>query len=205
MHDNGERTAQMQARGVGQIHRTGDAIQTSGCRHIKAHNPAEVLRSQINKASALSECLRDVVWSNLYIRTYSKIRTYEACIRPMKTYGTEELEDINKTKSMLRVTEMKTLRIIVRKIRRDRVRHTDVREQYGIQDIVRWGRQLRGQWYYHVKRMDENRLQKIAHRAQDHPKDGEIVDNLPLGKRRRVSVRINRSTDLQEVEEKEEE
>ena len=35
MHDNCERTAQMQARGGGQTHSTGNAIQISGRRHIK--------------------------------------------------------------------------------------------------------------------------------------------------------------------------
>ena len=39
------------------------------------------------------------------------------------------------------------------KTRRDGVRDTGIREQYGIQDVARWGGQ---------RRMDENRLQKIA-------------------------------------------
>ena len=66
------------------------------------------LRSQINKASALSECLRDIVWSNPCVRTNSKIRIYMTCIRPTMTYGIKVREDTNKTKSMLRVIEMKT-------------------------------------------------------------------------------------------------
>ena len=41
--------------------------------------------------------------------------------------------------------------------------------------------------------------------SEDHLKDGEIVENLSLKKRHRGSVRINRSTDLQELEEEEEE
>ena len=43
---------------------------------------------------------------------------------------------------------------------------------------------------------------KMAPEDKDHPedhlKDGEIVGNLPLGKRRRGSVRTNTSTDLRE-------
>ncbi|XP_057667260.1 uncharacterized protein LOC130900578 [Diorhabda carinulata] len=105
------------------------------------HDPAKDLRSQINKASALSACLRDIVWSNPYMRKDSKIRIYETCIRPIMTYGTEVREATNKTKQMLKVAEMKTLRSIVGKTRRDRIRNTDVKEQCGIQDIVRWGRQ----------------------------------------------------------------
>ncbi|XP_056633386.1 uncharacterized protein LOC130442984 [Diorhabda sublineata] len=126
------------------------------------HNPVKDLKSQINKASALSGCLRDIVWSNSYMRKNSKSRIYKTCIRPIMTYGTEVREDTNMMKQMLRVAEMKTLRSIVEKTRRDRVRNTDVKEQCGIQDIVRWGRQRKRQWYNHVRRMDENRLPRIV-------------------------------------------
>ncbi|XP_044760224.1 uncharacterized protein LOC123317680 [Coccinella septempunctata] len=126
------------------------------------HDPVKDLRSQINKASALSGCLRDIVWSNPYMRKDSKVRIYKTCIRPIMTYGTEVREDTVKTKHMLRVAEMKTLRTIVGKTKRDRVRNTDIREQCGIQDIVRWGRQRKRQWYNHVRRMDENRLPRIV-------------------------------------------
>lgn len=111
------------------------------------------------------------MWSNPYMRKDSKIRIYKTCIRPIMTYGTEVREDTNKTKQMLRVAEMKTLRTIVGKTRRDRVRNTDVREQCGIQDIVRWGRQRKRQWYNHVRRMDENRLPRL------------VLENNPPGSR----------------------
>ena len=52
----------------------------------------------------------------------SKIRIYKTCIM---TYGTEACED-TKTKSMLRMAEMKILRNTEW---RDRVRNTDIRER----------------------------------------------------------------------------
>ena len=91
-----------------------------------SHDPVKDLRSQINKASALSGCLRDIVWSNPYMRKDSKIRIYKTCIRPIMTYGTEVREDTNKTKHMLRVAEMKT---IVGNSRKYTVINTDIREQ----------------------------------------------------------------------------
>ncbi|XP_056636720.1 uncharacterized protein LOC130445200 [Diorhabda sublineata] len=111
------------------------------------HDPVKDLRSQFNKEVALSGCLRDIVWSNPYMRKVSKIRIFKTSIRPIMTYGTEVREDTNKMKQMLKVAEMKTLRIIVGK-----TRNTDVKEQCGIQDIVRWGRQRKRQWYNHVRR-----------------------------------------------------
>ncbi|XP_060526928.1 uncharacterized protein LOC132702361 [Cylas formicarius] len=87
------------------------------------------------------------------------------------TYGTEVREDTNKTKRMLRVTDMKTMRTIVGNTRRDRVRNTDVGEQCGIQDIVIREKQRKRQWYNHVRRMDENRLPRI------------VLENKPPGPR----------------------
>ncbi|XP_056633897.1 uncharacterized protein LOC130443348 [Diorhabda sublineata] len=94
----------------------------------------------------------------------------KTCTRPIMTYGTEVREDTNKTKQMLRVAEMKTLRTIEGKTRRDKVRNTDVKEQCEIHDIVRWGRQRKRQWY-NVRRMDENRLPRI------------VLENNPPGSR----------------------
>ncbi|XP_050519479.1 uncharacterized protein LOC126893388 [Diabrotica virgifera virgifera] len=65
------------------------------------HDPVKDLRSQINKASALSGCLREIVWSKPYMRTDSKSRIYKTCIRPIMTYGIEVREGTNKTKQIL--------------------------------------------------------------------------------------------------------
>lgn len=50
---------------------------------------------------------------------------------------------------------MKTLRTLVGKTREDKVRNTDIKEQSGIQDIVKWGRQRKRQGYNHVRWMKE--------------------------------------------------
>ena len=46
---------------------------------------------------------------------------------------------------------------------------------------------------------------RLKTNREDHLRDGETVGNLPLRKRRKGNVRINRSTDLQEMVEEEEE
>lgn len=116
-----------------------------------AHDPVKVLRSQIDEASALSGRLRDIFWSNPFICRYGKIRIYKTCIRPIMIYGTEVREETNKTKHLLRVAEMRTPRMIVRKTRRNRIKHTDIREQCGIQDFERRGKQRKRNWYNHVR------------------------------------------------------
>lgn len=101
------------------------------------HNPINDLRSQINKATAIAGCLRQVVWANKYMRIDSKVKIYKTCVRPIMTYGIEAREETTKTKSMLRVTEMKTLRSILGKTRRDRVRNEVIRDECQVQDVVR--------------------------------------------------------------------
>ncbi|XP_060519855.1 uncharacterized protein LOC132698036 [Cylas formicarius] len=100
-----------------------------GINMSSGHDPTKDLRDQINKASATSGCIREIVWANGY---------------------------------MWKDTEMRVLRSIAGKTRRDHVRNTHIREQCDVQDIVRWGRQRRRQWYNHVKRMGEDRLPRIA-------------------------------------------
>jgi len=92
------------------------------------HDQVKDRRSQINKASAMSGCLRQIIWANEYMRKDSKVRIYKNCIRPIITYGIETREETNKPKRLLRVAEMKTLRTIMGKTRIDRIRNTDIRE-----------------------------------------------------------------------------
>ncbi|XP_056641560.1 uncharacterized protein LOC130448295 [Diorhabda sublineata] len=105
--------------------------------------------------------VRDIVWRNKHIGIETKTRIYKTCIRPILTYALETRADTKKTKQTLRTTEMKTLRCIIGKTRRDYVRNEDIRQQCIIQEIVRWGRERRRNWNQHVARTEEHRLAKI--------------------------------------------
>ncbi|XP_060525304.1 uncharacterized protein LOC132701439 [Cylas formicarius] len=137
-------------------------FQYLGMNMSSCHDPTKDLRDQINKASATSGCLREIVWANGYMQKDSKIKIYKTCVRPIMTYAIETREDTNKTKRLLLVAEMKVPRSIASKTRRDHVRKIDIREQCDVQDIVRWGRQRRRQWYNHVKTLGEDRLPRVA-------------------------------------------
>jgi len=41
------------------------------------HNPVKDVRSQINEASVMSACLRQIIWANEYMRKDSKVRIYK--------------------------------------------------------------------------------------------------------------------------------
>ena len=120
------------------------------------------VREQTNKASALSGCLRNVIWNNKHVRIQSKVRIYKTCIRPVMTYGIETRADTTRTKNLLRTTEMKTLRAIAGVSLRDRIRNEEIRRTCDIEDIVRWGRARRRFWRDHVDRMNNTRIPYIA-------------------------------------------
>ena len=63
---------------------------------------------------------------------------------------------------MLEANEMKVLRKIVGKTKRDRIRSQQIRESYGIQPTNEWLERRRREWDEHVTRMDAERLVKIS-------------------------------------------
>ena len=68
------------------------------------------VRHQAIKASRISGCLNETIWSNKYLRTETKVRIYKSIVRPTLTYAAETRTDTAKTRRLLEVTEMKTLR-----------------------------------------------------------------------------------------------
>ncbi|XP_050447499.1 uncharacterized protein LOC126849579 [Cataglyphis hispanica] len=96
------------------------------------------VQGQIDKAARISGCLKEIIWRNKHMKREAKVKIYKTCVRPIMTYAAETRADIRKTKSMVRTTEMRTLRAIAGYTLRDRVPNVAVREICGVQDIIRW-------------------------------------------------------------------
>ena len=65
----------------------------------------------------------------------AKVRIYKSIVRPVLTYAAETRTDTAKTRQLLEVTEMKTLRRIINKTKWDRMRNDRIRELCEIQNI----------------------------------------------------------------------
>jgi hypothetical protein len=76
-----------------------------------------------------------------------------------------------KTRHLLEVTEMKTLRRIINKTKWDRILNDKIRELREIQNITSWVQRRRTEWSKHVLRMADDRQVKKVH------------DGIPEGKR----------------------
>jgi hypothetical protein len=68
------------------------------------------VRHQVIKASRISGCLNETIRSNKYLRTETKARIYKSTVRPTLTYLAETRTDTAKTRQLLELTEMETLR-----------------------------------------------------------------------------------------------
>ena len=78
----------------------------------------------------------------------SEMKIYKTTVRPITTYGAAT----EKTKQLLRTTEIKTLRSAIGVPLWDRMRNKDVRDQCNVQDINKWIRVGRKEWSNHVDR-----------------------------------------------------
>jgi hypothetical protein len=69
------------------------------------------------------------------------------------TYACETRPDSMKIKGQTQVAEMKVLRIIIGKTRRDRISNENIRQTCNIQNIADWIMCRRHEWNEHITRM----------------------------------------------------
>ena len=89
----------------------------------------------------------------------SSVKTviYTSILRPILLYGYEAWTLTTKTRSKIQACEMKVLRLIRRVTRRDRLRNDDIREELGVESILKIIERGQLRWFGHVKRMEETR------------------------------------------------
>jgi len=131
------------------------------------------VRTQVMKAARISGCLYNTIWRNKHMSTDCKVRIYKTNVRPVLTYGSETRAETAYTQQLLRTIEIKTISAIHGKTLRDKIPSDHLRHPSAIQDINKWTDARRREWDAHVRRMEDNRLAKIA------------GDSRPQGVRRR--------------------
>lgn len=122
---------------------------------------AEV-RCQTIKAAKTAGCLNEMVWRNRFMNKDSKVRIYKTIVRPVLTYAAETRAETQRTKQQFRTLEMKVLRKIAGFTMWDRQQNAYVRDVCEVQDVAKWTRDRRRNWFEHVDRMDGERLAKVC-------------------------------------------
>lgn len=119
----------------------------------------------------------------------TKTVVYKSCYRPIMTYGCESWALTTKHESRLQAQEMRYLRRVVGKTRRDRVRNQTIRESLNVEPLLDWVQRAQLKWFGHVMRMDDARYPKRSMEAQ-------VEGRRPRG-RRRVTWKDNISSLVQ--------
>ena len=102
-----------------------------------------------------------------------KDKVYKTVIKPTMTYGAECWAVRKKDENRLHVAEMRMLRWIRGKTRKDRVRNQRIQEDANVCQMSTFLRQKRLHWYRHVKRSETDNLSR------------KMMDMVVTGKRRR--------------------
>jgi hypothetical protein len=97
---------------------------------------------------------------NRYKNNKCKIDIYKVYFKKILLYGAESWTCTKKEKSKIQATEIKVLKEILGKTRRDKIRNDDIREQLKVDDIQHDMEEIRLKWYGHVMRMADDRIPK---------------------------------------------
>lgn len=122
--------------------------------------------NRVNKANQVYYSIYNTILGKREVSNKTKLHIYAAIYTPTLTYGAESWTMNNKHKSKITAAEMKFLRKITGKTRRDRIRNTTHREQLQQEPLITKIEKKQMTWFGHLIRMREDRLPKRALEAR---------------------------------------
>ena len=114
------------------------------------------LNCRITKFNSTLSLLYPLI-KDRHVPSKAKILIYTSILRPILLYGHEAWSLTKRTKSKIQACEMKVLRIIKGVTRRDRIRNEIIRQQLGVESILKVIEKSQLRWFGHMKRMEMNR------------------------------------------------
>lgn len=119
--------------------------------------------SRTRKATQVFYQLNKTILGKREINTKTKTTIYNAVAVPIMTYGSETWPISTKHESKLTASEMKFLRKITGKTKRDRCRNEDIRKSVQQKPITQIIEEKQLKWFGHVQRMQKDVLtRKVA-------------------------------------------
>lgn len=112
---------------------------------------------RVQQSNAFYQSVRKLVWSKEVPRK-SKELMYKLYYVPILIYAAESWTLTSRQESRIQASEMKFLRSMIGKTRKDRMRNEDVRNEVGIGKLTERIEKSKLRWFGHVKRMEENRI-----------------------------------------------
>ena len=116
------------------------------------------VKHRISQSSKIYYQINKTVISKKEVDTKTKLQVYNSIYQPTLLYGAESWPITRKIESQIVATEMRYLRKITNKTRKDRERNTNIREQLNIKPITQIIENKQLKWYGHIKRMEKQRI-----------------------------------------------
>ena len=136
------------------------------------------VNNRISKAMHFYHQVRQLLWDK-QVPLKTKVTLYKSYYTPILTYSLETITLTRRDNSKLQAAEMKFLRTMIQKTRKDKIRNEKIREEVKIEDsILQKIQKSRLKWFGHVNRMSAN---KTARREYVR----EIRGRRPVGRPRK--------------------
>ena len=130
----------------------------------------EEISQRIQKATAVYNHLGKAFVSKKELTTKTKMAVFNTVFCPTLLYGSETWTLDSREYSRVQAAEMKYLRRVVGKTKRDRIRNTTIRDQTKTNDIKTKIEINQLRWFGHVKRMNDERIAKSVYNAKTQGK-----------------------------------
>lgn len=149
--------------------------QVKNFKYLGAHLNEEgrmedEIKERIGAAGRFFHAIRNSFIGKKEVSMRAKVTVYKTVFLPIISYSSESWTLSKKLESKIQAMEMRYLRKILGKTRRDRIRNITVRKDIGVEpsiDIIKRN-QLR--WYGHLMRMEDNRVAKLVYEARTEGK-----------------------------------
>ena len=130
----------------------------------------EEISQRIQKATAVYNHLGRAFVGKKELTSKTKMAVYNSVYCPTLLYGSETWTLDSREFSRIQAAEMKYLRRIVGKTKRDKIRNTIIRDQTKAVDIKTKIEINQLRWFGHVNRMNDNRIAKSIYSARTQGK-----------------------------------
>ena len=118
----------------------------------------EEIKNRIKLTTNVYYQLNRTIIGKPEISRETKLQIYKTIYTPILLYGSESWPINTKVKKQIETTEMKYLRRVVNKTRRDRERNTNIRQELGVTPLENQIERKQLKWFGHVSRMESKRL-----------------------------------------------
>lgn len=153
------------------------------------------IKHRVKQATNIYYQLNKTVIGKKEVTEKTKLQIYSSIYKPTLLYGAESWPVTQKVEQQVTAAEMKFLRRVAYKTKRDLVRNTKIREDLKMKPILEDIETKQLKWYGHVKRMSKERIPRKCfearmegHRARGRPRTSWIENIISAGRKRNKTL-----------------